>query len=234
MFALHRSPGSVRRSWLAFEVTESSWRVRITLLESPWLWLQGKAWLGGAIVLWDRAEVVGRLNFLQRADPGFTRFGSAKHRYLLNQPLTQSEVTAFEARYAVSLPEDYRSFLLEVGDGGAGPFYGIFRLDRSHLSARDDLLPGFLAGEFPHAKPWNDVGDNGPDSEEEYFDPAHICGSLNLSHQGCGYMVRLVLNGPQRGTLWEDGRCSDTGITPFAPGFAAWYLRWLNDPQRPG
>lgn len=30
-------------------------------------------------------------------------------------------------------------------------------------------------------------------------------------------MVRLVLNGPQRGTLWEDGRCSDTGITPFAP-----------------
>jgi hypothetical protein len=24
------------------------------------------------------------------------------------------------------------------------------------------------------------------------------------------------------------------GITPFAPGFAAWYLRWLNDPKRPG
>jgi hypothetical protein len=43
-------------------------------------------------------------------------------------------------------------------------------------------------------------------------------------------MVRLVLNGPQRGTLWEDGRCSDTGITPFDPGFAAWCLQWLNDP----
>ena len=26
----------------------------------------------------------------------------------------------------------------------------------------------------------------------------------------------------------------DMGITPFAPGFAAWYLQWLNDPQRPG
>jgi hypothetical protein len=51
-------------------------------------------------------------------------------------------------------------------------------------------------------------------AEEEYFDPAHIRGSLNLSHQGCGYMVRLALNGPKRGTLWEDGRCSDTGNHP--------------------
>lgn len=41
--------------------------------------------------------------------------------------------------------------------------------------------------------------------------------------------IRLVLNGPQRGTLWEDGRCSDMGITLFAPDFATWYLRWLRD-----
>lgn len=182
---------------------------------------------------WDRAEVIERLDFLRRTDPELTRFGSAAHRYSLNQPLTESEVTAFEARYGLSLPEDYRTFLLEIGDGGAGPFCGIHRLDRSNLPARDgeDLLPGFLAGDFPHAQSWNEPGDGSPEAEEKYFDPAHIRGSLNLSHQGCGYMVRLVLNGPQRGTLWEDGRCSDAGITPFAPGFATWYLRWLNDPK---
>ena len=183
--------------------------------------------------MWDRAEVIDRLDFLRRTDPGFTRFGSAGHRYLLNQPLTEPEVTAFEARHGVSLPEDYRAFLLEVGDGGAGPFYGIFRLDRSDLPARydDDLLPGFLAGTFPHTLPWNELGDRSPEAEDEYFDPAQIRGSLNLSHQGCGYMVRLVLNGPRRGTLWEDGRCSDMGITPFAPDFPTWYLRWLRDPK---
>jgi hypothetical protein len=106
-------------------------------------------------VLWDRAEVVGRLDVLRRADPGFTRFGAAAHHYLLNLPLPQSEVTAFEARYGLSLPGEYRSFLLEAGDGGAGPFYGIFRLDRSDLPDRcdDDLLPGFLAGEFPTRSP---------------------------------------------------------------------------------
>jgi hypothetical protein len=182
-------------------------------------------------VAWDRAEVVDRLDFLRRTDPGFARFGSAAHRYSLNQPLTESEVTAFESRHGVSLPEDYRGFLLEVGDGGAGPFNGIFRLDRSGLSARDgeDLLPGFLAGTFPHAGPWNELGDGSPAAEGAYCDPVQVRGSLNLCHQGCGYMVRLVLNGPQRGALWEDGRCSDMGITPFAPDFAAWYLRWLRD-----
>jgi len=78
----------------------------------------------------------------------------------------------------VSLPEDYRSFVLDVSDGGAGPFYGIFRLDRSDLPARDndDSLPGFLAGTFPHTRPWNwnELGGRSHEAEEEYFDPAHI------------------------------------------------------------
>jgi hypothetical protein len=187
-------------------------------------------------MVWDRAEVSDRLDFLRRTDPEFARFGARAHRYRLNQPLAESAVSAFEARYSVSLPADYRAFLLEVGDGGVGPFAGILRLDRSNLAARDkdDLLPGFLAGEFPHAQPWNDLGDNGPVDEEAYSDPAHIRGSLNLSYQGCGYTVRLVLNGPQRGSLWEDGRCSDMGITPFAPDFATWYLQWLRDPEAHG
>jgi hypothetical protein len=183
---------------------------------------------------WDRAEVVTRLDFLRRTDPGLARFGAVAHRYSLNPPLAEHEVAAFEARHGVSLPEDYRTFVLQVGDGGVGPFCGVLRLDRSDLSERDrgeDLLPGFLTGSFPHVQPWNEPGDGSPEAEEEYFDPARIRGSLNLSYQGCGYTVRLVLGGPQRGTLWEDGRCGDMGITPFAPGFAPWYLQWLRDPK---
>jgi hypothetical protein len=79
--------------------------------------------------------------------------------------------------------------------------------------------------------PSNEPGDGSPQAEDDYFDPALIRGSLNLSYQGCGYMVRLVLNGPQRGTLWEDRRCSDMGISPFGPDFATWYLQWLRDPK---
>jgi hypothetical protein len=190
-------------------------------------------------VVLDRTEVIDRLDFLRRTDPKFARFGAAKHRYLLNPPLPESEVTEFEARHGVLLPVDYRAFLLDVGDGGAGPSYGVYRLDRSDLypgdpQRREELLPGFLAVAFPHAQSWNDPPDRSPEAEEKYFDSALIRGSLSLSPQGCGYMVRLVLNGPQRGTLWEDGRCSDAGITPFAPSFTTWYQGWLDDPRSHG
>lgn len=183
--------------------------------------------------MWNRNEIVDRLDLLRRTDPEFMRFGAEFHRYVLNRPLTESTISTFESRYDISLPAEYRSFIRDVGDGGAGPFLGLFRLDRSELHDPDDedTVPGFLAGEFPHPHAWNDLGDGGPEAEDAYFDPAQIRGSLCLSHQGCGYMVRLVLNGPQRGTLWEDGRCSDMGITPFAPDFRTWYLTWLNTPR---
>jgi hypothetical protein len=105
-------------------------------------------------VRWHRAEIVDRLDALRRMDPDNSRFGAAAHRYELNQPLAEPQVAAFEAQHGVTLPQAYRTFLLDVGDGGAGPFYGIFRLDRSDLPDRDDedRLPGFLAGEFLHTR----------------------------------------------------------------------------------
>jgi hypothetical protein len=52
-------------------------------------------------------------------------FGAEKHQLHLSPPAPLYEIEALENAYQVRLPEDYRAFLLEVGERGAGPNYGL-------------------------------------------------------------------------------------------------------------
>jgi hypothetical protein len=47
---------------------------------------------------------------------------------LLDDPLTEDEVSSAERQFGVALPEEYRGFLVEVGAGGFGPGYGLASL----------------------------------------------------------------------------------------------------------
>lgn len=55
--------------------------------------------------------------------------GADGHGFIVNAPLAEADVRAFEQRHGIALPADYRGFLLHVGNGGAGPYYGIFKLE---------------------------------------------------------------------------------------------------------
>src|SRR5262245_46434372 len=93
------------------------------------------------------------------------------HRYVLNPPLTEKEVRAFEAAHGIALPTDYRDFLINVGNGGAGPEYGIFKLGETDVGRgfapwdEDDGFVGTLSAPFPHTGPWNDASGR-PEHEE--------------------------------------------------------------------
>src|SRR5688572_19502657 len=73
-------------------------------------------------------EVLQKIEQLRSRDAAFELFGASTHRYKFNPPLQPEQVAAFEASHAVRLPEDYRDFILNVGNGGAGPCYGIYPL----------------------------------------------------------------------------------------------------------
>jgi hypothetical protein len=48
-------------------------------------------------------------------------------------PLTENDVRDFELLYKVSLPREYREFLLQVGSGAPGPYYGLLPLDGASI-----------------------------------------------------------------------------------------------------
>jgi hypothetical protein len=159
----------------------------------------------------DTAALGDLLCQLRAADSSFRVFGSEEHRYRLGPPLSETELAAFESANGIRLPEDYRLFLAVVGNGGAGPFYGLeplgtFGRDLSRpfpfvavidtLSRKElDRLSG--GGEYP--------------------------GILEFCHQGCAIYSYLVVNGPTYGTIWDG--CGDFHPTGLA--FGVWYRRWL-------
>jgi hypothetical protein len=129
-----------------------------------------------------------------------------------------ADVTALEKKYSFALPQGYRRFILEVGDGGAGPFYGLkqrfvtFGSSLRAEEARTYSLPSVYTSD--QAVPLDDDEDK------------HIHGNMALFEVGCGLDGVLVLNGPMCGKVC----ITDYGYTPHKfwspPNFLDMYESW--------
>jgi len=121
-------------------------------------------------------------------------------------------LAAFESANRIRLPNDYRRFLAIVGNGGAGPFYGLAPLNADG----QDLSRPF---------PFTTATDAFADEELERLLNFRVGypGILEICDHGCAVFSCLVVNGPAYGTIW-DGRedLYPTGLT-----FGMWYRRWL-------
>jgi hypothetical protein len=150
---------------------------------------------------------------------------------------------AFEERHGIRLPGDYKSFITEIGDGGAGPSYGLFPFGQQDsgwglCSWEEGDLIGDPSRPFPHADAWNlpdsfwrDMPRPPPDlppeeedrlmeawdelMDENYWNPAVMDGAIPICHLGCAYRQWLVINGEQEGQVWCDDRADDAGIRPL-------------------
>ncbi len=94
------------------------------------------------------------MNQLKSLDKGFQIFGTSSHKYKFNNPISKKELEEFENYYDIILPEEYREFICELGNGGAGPYYGIKKLQDSIVEYhREDK--NYLKEDFPHKENWN-------------------------------------------------------------------------------
>lgn len=184
-------------------------------------------------------------------------FGSEGHGFQMNPVLSESEVVAFERDHKILLPADYRQFMTELGNGGAGPFYGVFPLgfmdhDFDEGPWREnDRFVGTLSKPFPLHAEWNDLSGYpeddlmGRDEEkywkqmdqfyERYWSSDLVNGAFPICHEGCALRIWLVVTGEQAGRLWEDRRSERAGLRPVqlhdgAMGtFSEWYKEWLDE-----
>lgn len=161
----------------------------------------------------DRGYILAALQKLAVTDTERQLFGSNGHDYALNPPLAEADLAAFERDAGVALPTDYRTFITKIGNGGAGPYYGVFRFgehDDGHgfCSWEKGYLVGDFSQEFPHLEAWNlppsfwddepSPPEGMPDAEadklwaawdakleRDYWSTSLVKGAIPICHLGC-------------------------------------------------
>lgn len=169
---------------------------------------------------------------LKRADEKRAVFGAQKHGYSFGPLVPGRTLRAFEKKYGVVLPDDYRAFLEGFGNGGAGPFYGIFRLgEMDHGFSHRRWKPGVIVGDpgkpFPHTQAWNWPksrlraleADESGELDLEYWRP--LDGAIPIAHEGCAIRDWLVITGPEAGHVWNDVTSDYGGYRPWGRGAKA-------------
>src|ERR1700730_9493608 len=107
----------------------------------------------------DLDAILQGLAELRESQKSQSVFGSQEHRFHIHPALPEESVFDFEAVHRIALPQEYRSFLLRIGNGGAGPGYGVFKLgevddgfDHKAWSEKDGFV-GIVSTPFPHSGP---------------------------------------------------------------------------------
>ena len=190
------------------------------------------------------------------ADKDLEVFGANSHKYHLNPPVSEAEVLAFEEKYGISLPEDYRAFVQTIGDANAqkletmaGPYYGLSAFG----TQVDDLLyegseiylkaPCALSPDMSQEE-WETLSAPLETDEEELEEEGYVievednyieeCGKvfgglLPLGSQGCAYYHALVLNGKYAGRVVNVNWDLLKPKFAFETNFLDWYERYLDE-----
>jgi hypothetical protein len=196
--------------------------------------------LSAADVLPHLTRIAEKVELIRALDPGFIAVGSEVHRHRMDPKLTDAERSAFEQSQGCILPTAYAGLLSGVGNGGAGPWRGLWCVEYSGdfwAAVRDGGRDGYekrLRKPFPHRSAWTpDTSKFGTRQRTTYHHPKHVHGTVFLGQRPDeeGRLVTwlLVINGPERGHVWADHRNRGLGITPVVRRGPLSVLAWFEN-----
>ena len=152
---------------------------------------------------------------------------NSNNNICLRSPIEVEQVCAWEKKYGVKLPEDYFTFLTEIGDGGTivpitpdcDKLVSFKTYEQDGCSFAGIKEPFTL--EKSWMPDWGDTIENAPDNEDELeklmakrWNMIRHDGSLTLAEDKTDNFQRwfLVVTGPCRGEVWME---SEFGVLRF-------------------
>lgn len=183
-------------------------------------------------------RIKDKLKKAAQKDSSLSVFGASSHKYIMRQTATAQEIAKWEEAHGAKLPEDYTRFLMEIGNGGAGPYYGIYSLDKATSYSEKEALsypcvlyPKMEKGQC-HCLVEPLISDR--DISDEEYNAARskiLGGMLCFGTQGCEYDMYLVLQGPHRGRVvyTSDFHPDHPFFFVYETNFLDWYERWLDE-----
>lgn len=195
-----------------------------------------------------RDEITEILKQARRIDFKCELFGTKKHKYRLNPSISVSFVRALEEKYEFSLPDDYFRFITEIGDGGAGPDYGIEpfadlvkKRKNQYAEEYQEAYRNSLKNSFsPRPMQIDEFEEFAIGTKEDYLqnpnryfiyeksdgERCHLDGFYVLGTQGCQWDFGLVTTGEMCGKVFvtdnEGAYCLE------ANSFEEFYQNWLD------
>lgn len=167
-------------------------------------------------------------------------FGAKSHGYRLKPVAPIEKIERFEEKYQVVLPPEYRFFLTQVGDGGAGPFHGLYSLDKAEAYHQypENMKKSAWIDQKLTKEEWLEVMTEPVDATREEDDLAYDR-SMELVHsgiqligtQGCTYDNLLMLNGAEAGKVVYIDWNLDPEWPPALTGqtFLEWYESYFKE-----
>lgn len=190
-------------------------------------------------------RIRAKLATLRQLDTAFAIFGANSHRYQLGPVLTDLELAEHQSRLGSKLPDEYRQFVMTIGNGGAGPFYGLFPLnggDPEDITDPKQIRKPFRWTEALNPNEWENPSaqedilfDEDVDEGEDSPVYLNIPGVLYICHYGCASRFFLIVNGQDIGEVWMDRQADAEGLAPECDTdgqrlhFLDWYEKWLDE-----
>ena len=144
----------------------------------------------------------------------------------MGECLSEEAIAAFEECHKIKLPQAYRMFLKEVGNGCEHMFEGC-RLNDLESSPCQEPAEPFLLDRFWL---WED-DERDVDIIETERDHKVYRGNMELINLGCCMSYRLVITGKCRGEVWN---FTDVGVQPCCErqDFLGWFELWLDHQEK--